>query len=163
MKPIATVDGAVLHTVRPIKDAGHFKALSNHALRQSAKYKGVKPQTISLIEATAPRPFKGARHLVFDTGYDFIGRPHNYEVEYQYRMHTLAMAVDRVVLKHLALDEVYLATAVGGDNITPDGQVYVMEPALHVLVDADVTDEVMVRVLTDLYDYMGLCGYVLMG
>lgn len=162
MRPIAIVDNAELHTVRPITNAGHFKALSNHALRQSAKYNDVKPQMISLIEATAPRPFKGARHLVFDTGYDLVDRLHNDEVEYQYRMYALAMAVERVVLKHLSLDKVYLATVVGGDNIAPDGQVYVMEPSLHVLVDADVTDEVMLSVLVDLYEYMGLCGYLLM-
>lgn len=161
MRPIAIVDNAELHTVRPINNAGHFKALSNHALRQSAKYKDVKPLMIPLIEAHTPRPFKGARHLVFDTGYDFVDRPYDYELEYRYRMYVLAMAVERVVLKHLSLDEVYLATVVGGDNIAPDGQVYVMEPALHVLVDADVTDEVMMRVLVDLYDYMGLCGYLL--
>jgi hypothetical protein len=84
---------------------------------------------IPLIEAHTPRPFKGARHLVFDR-YDFVDRPYDYELEYRCRMYVLAMAVERVVLKHLSLDEVYLATVVGGDNIAPDGQVYVMmEPS----------------------------------
>lgn len=158
-----------LHDISDVTSMGEYENTRAHALREEAEFNDIDYRVYKLIDnvtTDALRDVDLMRHVVFDAAYvpsKTISENGTAALESTYRESLFSLVVDRVVVRHLADRDIYLATIVAGDNITTTGDVYEMQPAMHLLVDGSVEHSVLSAMVADIYDYMAVHGYVITG
>lgn len=171
IETIGTWNDVTLHDITNITTLEEYTITRQHALREDADFEPLNYRVYRLHDATSELDqhlddTEVLHHVVFDAAYrpvDSISDNGTGPLEHSYRESLFSLIVDRVVFKYIDPKYVYLATVVCGDNITTSGEVYDMQPALHLIVDDAVSDDDIMAMIAGLYDYMAVHGYIIDG
>lgn len=167
--PISTMgtwDDVTLHDISDITSSEEYEDTRRHALRLDSMFETIDYRVYTLLDRGNAPADVAMRHVVFDAAYETsreIDANGATTLEATYRESVFSLIVDRVVARHIDPALIYLATVVCGNNITTDNVVYTMQPALHLIVDRAVDHDALIAMVTDIYDYMAVHGYVITG